>query len=200
MKHELPHFYIGDSYGGNQDWFLTRFMRVGGCGAETACDSCVYFAREFGLTKLYPGDPWALTREEYVNFAQHMRDYLWPRMTGIDRLSIYVEWFGKYLKDCGEDRLSMAEFSGEESYEAAEAFVRRQIDAGFPIPTLILEHKDPAFRDYFWHWFLINGYDDTDGFKVKAVTYSEYEWLPLEGLWNTGSRRRGGFVEYRLKE
>ena len=94
----------------------------------------------------------------------------------------------------------MAEFSGEESYEAAEAFVRRQIDAGLPIPTLILEHKDPAFRDYFWHWFLINGYDDTDGFKVKAVTYSEYEWLPLEGLWNTGSRRRGGFVEYRLKE
>ena len=212
MKHELEHFMIGDSYGGNQDWFRTRFMRIGGCGAETACDSSIYFARQFGMRNLYPFNCRALTREEYVDFAHRMEKYLWPRMTGIDKLKIFVEWYGKYLRDCGETRLSMAEFSGEESCEAAEAFVRRQIDAGMPIPTLILEHKDPAFRDYYWHWFLINGYDDGEAgsapadaaepakgrFMVKAVTYSEYEWLPLEGLWNTGSPRKGGFVEFRL--
>ena len=241
MKHELEHFIIGDSYGGNQDWFRTRFMRIGGCGAETACDSSIYFARQFRMRNLYPFNCRALTREEYVDFAHRMEKYLWPRMTGIDKLKIFVEWYGKYLRDCGETRLSMAEFSGDESCEAAEAFVRRQIDAGMPIPTLILEHKDPAFRDYYWHWFLINGYDDglsesassEEGgaaldtaepasepsadasqdpgavqpapeqpakgrFMVKAVTYSEYEWMPREGLWNTGSPRKGGFVEFRL--
>ena len=39
MRRELEHFRIGDSYGGNQDWFPTFMMRIGGCGAETACDS-----------------------------------------------------------------------------------------------------------------------------------------------------------------
>ena len=39
MRHELEHFNIGSSYGGNQDWFRTFMMRIGGCGAETACDS-----------------------------------------------------------------------------------------------------------------------------------------------------------------
>ena len=30
MKRELHHFYIGRSYGGNQDWFRTFMMRLGG--------------------------------------------------------------------------------------------------------------------------------------------------------------------------
>lgn len=30
MKHELAHFQIEDSYGGNQDWFPTLMMRMGG--------------------------------------------------------------------------------------------------------------------------------------------------------------------------
>ena len=48
MKRELNHHYIGESYGGNQDWFRTFWMRIGGCGAETACESSLYFARELG--------------------------------------------------------------------------------------------------------------------------------------------------------
>ena len=44
MKKELEHFMIGASYGGNQEWFRSFMMRIGGCGAETACDSCLYFA------------------------------------------------------------------------------------------------------------------------------------------------------------
>lgn len=49
MKRELEHFKIGSSYGGNQDWFRTFKMRMGGCGAETACDSSLYFALHKGV-------------------------------------------------------------------------------------------------------------------------------------------------------
>ena len=56
MKRELEHFSIGASYGGNQDWFPTFMMRVGGCGAETACDSSVYFALHRGLSKIAPAN------------------------------------------------------------------------------------------------------------------------------------------------
>jgi len=199
MRRELEHFTIGDSYGGNQDWFPTFMMHVGGCGAETACDSSVYFALHRGLTSIAPDNAAELTRRDYVHFAYKMRPYLAPRRTGIDRLDIYIDGYARYLRDRGETRLTMTSLDGTEPYEAARSAVIRQIDGGYPIPTLILEHQSPAMEDYVWHWFLLNGYDDTgEKFLVKAVTYSKYEWLDLRELWDTGCERRGGFVLYRI--
>ena len=199
MKKELPHFNIGASYGGNQDWLPTFMMRIGGCGAETACDSSMYFALHRGLSKIAPENYRALGRDEYVDFAYVMKPYLSPRMTGIDRLDIFVDGYSQYLRDMGEDSLSMTEFSGDEPYDSAKSAVIRQIDGGYPIPTLILNHRDKRYEDYVWHWFLINGYDDSaNGFLVKTVTYSHYQWLSLKDLWNTGYKRRGGFVLYHL--
>ena len=201
MKRELEHFYIGSSYGGNQDWFPTFMMHIGGCGAETACDSSVYFALRRGLKTIAPENAEALTKSDYVRFAYKMKPYLSPRRTGIDRLDIYIDGYAAYLRDCGETRLAMTPFDGTEPFEAARAAVMQQIDRGFPVPTLILNHRDKTFRDYVWHWFLINGYDETDtAFLVKAVTYSHYEWLDLRALWDTGYERRGGFVLYHVDE
>ena len=199
MKHELEHFHIGESYGGNQDWFPTFMMRIGGCGAETACDSSVYFAAHRGLTRIAPKNAPDLTREDYVRFAYRMQPYLSPRASGIDRLEIYMDGYAKYLRDCGETRLTMTPLHGTMPVETAREAVVRQIDAGYPIPTLVLNHRNKQYRDYIWHWFLINGYDDTDGaFLVKAVTYSKFEWLDLGELWDTGRTRRGGLVLYRI--
>ena len=56
---------------------------------------------------------------------------------------------------------------------------------------------DSRYKDYVWHWFLLNGYDDSAAsFLVKAVTYSAFEWLDFGGLWDTGYRNRGGLVLY----
>lgn len=208
MKRELEHFYIGASYGGNQDWFPTFMMRIGGCGAETACDSSIYFAMHRGIDGIAPEEPGSMTKEDYVDFAYRMRPYLSPRMSGIDRLDIYIDGYAQYLKDCGDTRISMTPLSGDVPWKQAREAVRRQIDEGYPIPTLILNHRNPRFKEYVWHWFLINGYDDrteagpgTDNdssgeFLVRAVTYSSYEWLDLKGLWNTGCIRRGGLILY----
>ena len=199
MKHELPHFQIGDSYGGNQDWFPTFMMHIGGCGAETACDSSIYFALHRGLAGIAPENAASITKDAYIRFAYEMKPYLSPRMSGIDRLDIYMEGYAQYLKDRGETHLTMKPLDGKEPYETAQAAVRSQIDQGYPIPTLILNHRSKALHDYVWHWFLINGYDDTNGsFLVKAVTYSKYEWLDFQQLWNTGHERRGGLVLYHL--
>ena len=199
MKRELEHFYIGSSYGGNQDWFPTFMMHIGGCGAETACDSSIYFAVHRGLKHIAPGNAASLTKDDYIRFAYQMKPYLSPRMTGIDRLDIYIDGYAEYLRSCGESGLSMTTFDGGEPFEKARDAVVRQIDGGCPVPTLILNHSNKRYADYVWHWFLINGYDDSgDEFLVKAVTYSAYEWLSLKGLWNTGFKRRGGFVLYHI--
>lgn len=199
MRNELEHFQIGDSYGGNQDWFPTFMMHIGGCGAETACDSSVYFALHRGLTKIAPENAPELTRDDYVRFAYVMEPYLTPRASGIDRLEIYMDGYAQFLRDRGETRLTMTPLQGGEPYETARAAVVQQIDQGCPIPTLVLNHRNKKLRNYVWHWFLINGYDDSENaFLVKAVTYSRYAWLDLRELWDTGHERRGGFVLYHV--
>ena len=200
MKRELGHFFIDNSYGGNQDWFRTFMMRIGGCGAETACDSSLYFAIHKGIEGIYPFDKDKLTRNDYVDFAHIMEKYLWPRMSGIDKLSIYVDGYSEYLTDRGVTCISMDTLDGNEAYGKAAETIMQQIDEDYPVPTLILNHRDRALKDYAWHWFLINGYAETDDtLMVKAVTYSSYQWLDLRRLWDTGYNNKGGLILYRLQ-
>ena len=202
MKKELDYFCIDGSYGGNQDWFRTFMMRIGGCGAETACDSSLYFAIHKGIENIYPFELGNLSKPDYVEFAHIMEKYLWPRMSGINKLDIFIEGYANYLRKQGVDCITMKEFSGSEPYEKAANTLIGQIDAGYPVPTLILNHKERSLKDYVWHWFLINGYKqtvDADGLMVKAVTYSEYQWLDLRKLWDTGYDQKGGFVLFEIK-
>ena len=90
------------------------------------------------------------------------------------------------------------------SDEAWEAVVR-QIDAGFPVPILVLRHKDPELKDFVWHWFLLIGYSDEESEEtprrhVKAVTYGEWAWVDFDRLWDTGYEQKGGLVLYRWDE
>ncbi len=200
-RKELEHFYIGDSYGGNQDWFHSYMMRIGGCAAETACDSSLYFALHKGVDHIYPFDKNNLSKEDYVDFAHRMERYLWPRMSGVNKVDIFIDGYTNYLRDCGVDCIGMKAFDGSAPYEKASEAAMRQIDKGFPVPVLILHHRDKSMKDYVWHWFLINGYDKQDGsddLLVRTVTYSEYHWISLKKLWDTGCAVKGGFVLYDI--
>ena len=53
-KIELPHFPVGTAYGGSQDWCESRWMKIGGCAAITACDSAIYFTLYKGRQGPYP--------------------------------------------------------------------------------------------------------------------------------------------------
>ena len=174
-------------------------MRIGGCGAETACDSSLYFALHKGIEGIYPFDTAPLTKEDYVDFAHMMEKYLWPRMSGIYKLSTYIEGYSKYLTDRGIDSIRMTAFSGNESYEFAKSTLMKQIDTGYPVPMLILNHKEKSLKDYVWHWFLINGYDvdeESGSMKVKVVNYSWYTWFDFYTMWDTGHDHKGGMILY----
>ena len=200
MKHELEHFSIGDSYGGNQDWFPTFMMRIGGCAAATACDSSICFALRHGLSGIAPDNASTLSKKDYIRFAYEMRPYLRPRAYGVDRLETFIDGFARFLRDRGETRLTMTPLHGAVPCASAQEAIIRQINRGYPVPMLVLMHRDKRFADYVWHWFLLNGYDDSaETFLVKAVTYGSFEWLSLGELWHTGFRRRGGLVLYEVR-
>ncbi len=202
MKKELQYFWIGKSYGGCQNWFSDPMMKLGGCAAAAACDSCIYFDQfrkdlhKDGITFSTCPDR-SRNRGDYVAFSKVMKPYLHPRMGGVDRLELYMDGFGAYLRDRRIDTISMKGFSGENACESAKQKVREQIDGGFPIPMLMLRHRDRIFRDYVWHWFLLIGYEDAvDTFQVKAVTYGSARWLNFDRLWDTGEEPKGGLILY----
>lgn len=199
MRKELDYFKIENSYGGCQDWFADYWMKIGGCAALAACETCIYLELQKGKKNLYPFDVNCLSREDYVRFGMQMKPYLRPRVGGIDRLELYTDGFGRYLEDAGETRLRMEGFSGEHRAEDAVDCVKEQIDQGLLIPCLTLKHKNPVFKDYIWHWFLLTGYEQRgERFLVKAVTYSKWRWLDFTDLWTTGYRKKGGLILYRL--
>lgn len=196
---QLNYFSIDGQVGGNQDWFRNIVMRMGGCAAATACDSCIYFAMYRGIEAVYPFQIEELNKEDYIQFAMKMKPYLSPRIQGVNRLWMYTEGMGKYLKDCGMSEIQMKEFSGEHTVDEAQAFVRSQIDDGYPVPYLLLKHTDQKYKDFMWHWFLVIGYEeDEEGFWLIAATYGEATRLLLSRVWDTGYEEKGGLIGYRF--
>lgn len=194
MKKELDYFNIEGFYGGDQEWFHDPMMKLGGCGAVTACDCCIYFDLYKG-TKLYPFDTKHVTKKDYIKFGMIMKPYLRPRWSGIDKLEIYEDGFAEFLSDKGCSAIGMKQLSGEESAEDARKALIRQIECGFPVPCLLLKHKNPIFKDFEWHWFLLTGYEiNDDKCKVKAVSYGEWLWFDFDELWNTSCTRKGGLI------
>ncbi len=201
MKKELPHFNVGNAYGGSQRWCSDFWMNRGGCAAVTACDSSLYFTLHKDRPGLYPFDASAVSQEDYVRFAYVMKPYLRPRRKGVNRLSIYIEGFQRFLRERGERELLMAPWPGQRSFRDTAAVLRQQIEKGWPVPCLTLKHRRRALRTYVWHWFLLNGCEDAgDRLMVKAVTFGDSRWLDFRELWDTGYARKGGLILYDLPE
>lgn len=200
MKKELPYFKIEEARGGNQEWFPDRMMRLGGCAAVTACDSCIFFDL-YRETHLYPFDKKNIAKADYIRFGMEMKPYLRPRWSGIDTLDIYMEGFGKFLEYQGCLDINMTPLYGEEPVWKAEEALTGQIHRGFPVPCLILHHRNPAYDLFDWHWFLLVGYEKRqDKLMAKIVTYGKYFWVDFQELWNTGHKRKGGLILYHGKE
>lgn len=198
MRKELPYFDLEGMCGGNQEIFTDLWMNVGGCAAVTACDVCIY-CDLYQNTALYPYDLSKLTKQSYEQFSMIMKPYISPRKHGVSKLWMYTEGFSKYLEDTGCTKLQISEFDGHEDYLSAAETVRMQIDCGMPAAYLNLEHQNEALSDYVWHWFLITGYDDTDGnLLVKVVSYGGTVWFDFEDLWNSGFDEKGGMILFRI--
>ena len=200
MQRELGHFLVDGNYGGSQDRMKNPWMKLGGCAALAAVDSCIYLALHNGMSTLCPFDATEdITEKQYNSFANKMRPYISPRFKGVNKLEIYVNGFYAYLRDVGCDSLRMNTLPMGTPYEQAEKAIISEIDAGLLVPILHLVPKTPEVEEYHWHWFLLNGYrTGPDGLWVKAVTYYEYKWVKLKDLWNENDPDNGGLILYSI--
>ena len=145
MKKELDYFMIDGEFGGNQDWFTNIVMNIGGCGAATACDSCIYLAKYKGMKELYPFDLEQMDKEAYKKFSQLMKPYIRPRVQGVKKPEWYIGGLEKYISDvnkrCGTDyQIHMEKFDGTGDEDEAERIICGQIDKELTVPYQMLRH------------------------------------------------------------
>ncbi len=140
-------------------------------------------------------------KKEYKKFAMSMKPYLQPRESGIKDLGTYMDGVRAYLEDVEEDRVTVTGLDGTAIYGNAEAAVRETIDREMPVAYLMLKHRDKKFDFFEWHWFLVIGYDESDGgFMIKVATYGKAHWLSLKELWDTGFDEKGGLVLFEADQ
>lgn len=200
MKNELPYFKIGNSYGGQQKWLPEYMMKLGGCATVSACDCLIYFELYKNFRGLYPFDAKNISKSDYIKFADEMKKYLHPRWSGIDSLSLYIENFEKFLEDRGEKNLKLSGWKGDADFESTHLILKYQIDNGYIVPCLTLNHKNPTMKKYSWHWFLLTGYEILkNNWYVKVVSYGICKWINFNLLWDTGFEKKGGLILFCQK-
>ncbi len=201
MKNELNYYTIGDSFGGNQDWFTTFPMRLGGCAAATACDASIVLARNYNILNIYPYKKESIEKQDYIEFSNEMKSYLKPRLQGINRIELFQEGYKEYLKEHSIENISVSGFKADQSLELAQEFIIKQIDQGMPIPYLLLRHRNVLFKHMTWHWFLVIGYEEEDGrFYIQVATYGKKQKFELKTFWDTGFSQKGGMVQILINK
>lgn len=197
---ELSYFHIGRAEGGSQEWMTDPWMKLGGCAALAAVDSCIYFTLLCKRKRFCPFDVHHLTKDLYRQFAMIMKPYLRPRHNGVSKLSLYVDGMNAYLRDRKNDQLKIKMFPTGQAAADARKALTDQIDQGMIVPFLLLNPISREWADYRWHWFLLAGYRwENDRLFVKAITYGAGKWLSFDGLWDTTRADNGGMILYHFQ-
>ncbi len=143
----LDYFTIEEAYGGSQDWFTNVVMNIARMRRCDCLRQLYLLCPPYGHGRALSFDKMHLNKEEYKQFSQIMKPYIRPRVGGVKKLEWYMEGFQRYIQDVNDKTGAgiqdcMEGLKGSHSYEEAAEKIRRQIDAGLPVPYLMLRHKN----------------------------------------------------------
>ncbi|MEG0585046.1 MAG: hypothetical protein RR504_01490 [Christensenellaceae bacterium] len=196
MKKEIDFIKIDNEYyGGDQNWHTHKLMKLGGCSAVCACETCMYLAKTRpDLKSLYPFDIQNLTKQDFLKFFEIMFQFLHPGIGGLTSIDKFTRMFKKYLNTTNA-KLEVLTLSGKEDVETAKKFVKNAIDRDVPVMFLMLKHCDFDFDEYEWHWFNITGYEIQDeNMTVCFATWGNRHCFNFDKAWQTGKSWKGGMV------
>ena len=198
MEKRLKYFYIGNSQGGQQTWSRDPMLKLGGCAIVSVTDILIYLKKFLGVN-VYPYTVDEPSRKDYVEYMRILKPYLGPGFRGVDTLEMYMDGFNKYMSHIDNRSVNVRPVYGEEPYKTAVQELGSSLEKGIPCACLLLKHRDIAFDDYQWHWFVLNGMLEYEGrLYVSAVSYGYEHWLDFEKLWNSGFEEKGGLVIYEI--
>jgi hypothetical protein len=192
---ELNFITINDMYGGDQNRFTHRMMRMGGCSTVCACHAAACLAHHNPERRgLSPFSELRVGEEDFHSFARDMFRYVFPGIRGMPSTKLFERAFGRYAAS-KDVHVEFHSLQGDASYAEAHAFLRENIDAGYTVQYLLLRHKAEEFSELEWHWFTLTGYEQRAGdLEVVYATFGKRFTAGLKGLWDTGNREKGGMI------
>ena len=172
MRKELGHFMIGDSYGGNQDWFPDQWQRRAGCGPTASAAILTYLSRlSPGLT---PMAPIGNSVREHTAYMEALWSYTTPGSRGLDQaenlilgcrsfaLSKGCVLLGKVLE------IPNREKAPRPSLETCRDFLAEALYADLPVA--FLNYSSGAVDNLdSWHWVTLIAMEDVDDGKLPCL-------------------------------
>ena len=173
-------------YGGSQDWFPDGWKRMSGCGATAGAGAAAVLAANVPgaqalagpLAEAIGGNPpescGSVPKAAYVDLMLEMFSRMTPKMMGYP----YAGKWGRAFRTYAGEKGVAAEadvYDRWERWQDAFAFVKTHIDAGIPVPMLVLYHRAPEMQDEIWHWILVTGYEEPgDEDAAARIIVSDY--------------------------
>lgn len=150
----IPIIYDGQKqigYGGNQEWFKTKWARKAGCASVCAAN----------MTGYYLFNKQVFSKDEFLLLMEEMYSIMEPKKRGFPYSYLYKYRLRKYLNNNNKP-IEAKIYRRFSSIQEAIRLVKEGINSNHPIALLILYHHHPDLEEDNWHWVCITGYLEKD--------------------------------------
>ncbi|WP_455542831.1 hypothetical protein [Intestinibacter sp.] len=185
-------------FGGNQEWFKTKWRRMSGCGPTTGSTIVMYEDIKNNI------DNKKYTKSQFLDLMNDMWQFITPKVgRGVNTIELFYNGFEKYIEENQERNIKTTfmkipkEFNERPSNTDVFKFLYKALDNDHPIAFLNLDNGDETKLDA-WHWVTIVGilYDDIeDKLQVTIADEGLLKMIDL-GLWLNTTKNEGGFIYF----
>ena len=186
-------------HGCDQDWFLSVWQRMAGCGPTVATNVLLYLLRS-GLIRL-PHAPQG--KQDCLKLMESVWKYVTPTMRGVNRTSILLDGVVRFAAQHGNALEGMALNVPESpakrpGVDLVVEFISEGLRTDCPVAFLNLSNGDVEVLDN-WHWVTIVALEADEGNQnVTAHIYDNGNSFPIDlKLWCHTTKQGGGFVWFR---
>ncbi len=134
-------------YGGDQEWFEDAWARKAGCASVLAADlSCVY-RQDVSIS--------------FKDFKKLMKDMFEFNTPGVIGFPYFYKFSKNFILHMHQVGIELEPIYQKKSHSIEEGFqfVKKAIDASYPVGMLILTHMAKELEEETWHWMCITGYE-----------------------------------------
>ena len=186
-------------FGGNQEWFETKWRRMSGCGPTTASTIIMYEDIKNNIDKFQH-----YSKSEFLVLMNDVWEFITPQIgRGVNTIELFLEGFEKYInsrqhKNIKSNFLKIPKKVEERpSNKEVFKFLDEALEKGHPIAFLNLDNGKEKNLDA-WHWVTVVGvlYCNLDD-KLEITICDEGILKKINlSLWIETTKNEGGFVYF----
>lgn len=175
-------------YGGDQDWYPTKWHQLSGCGPVAAANITAHlalnFPKKFGA--LYPFSTQSISKKDFICHMVNIRKYVIPGLFGLTSVK---QFSNNVLTFASSQGVTLTPHLVKEPSTADDAldFIVSALEQSIPVALLILTHPVREFSGFVWHWMTIHHYYINELTNKRTIVISscgERLLIDFDLLWN----------------